>query len=114
MEKQRIIQALQQELHAIAELHTQLAERTSEIANILASLDSSSAQQLLDSDGWSFPPNDYGKLVTYLTSDPIAKRTLAKRLHQSWPNYAIRLSKKIGWDVEPRTLRRCFERHGEL
>ena len=98
-------------------LHTKLqaiAELTSEIANLIVALDPSAAERLLESDGWSFPPNDYGKLVTYLTSDPIAKRTLAKRVHQSWPQYAIRLSKKIGWQVEPRTLRRCFERHGEL
>lgn len=101
------LQVLHSKLQAIAEL-------TSEIANLIAALDPSLVTQLLDTDGWSFPPNDYGKLVTYLTSDPIAKRTLVKRAHQSWPQYAIRLSKKIGWDVEPRTLRRCFERHGEL
>lgn len=100
-------QVLLSKLQAIAEL-------TTEIANLIAALDPSATERLLETDGWSFPPNDYGKLVTYLTSDPIAKRTLAKRLHQSWPQYAIRLSKKIGLEVEPRTLRRCFERHGEL
>ena len=108
------LQVLHSKLQAVAELYTQLAERTSEIANILASLDPSSVQQLLDSDGWSFPVNDYGKLVTYLTSDPFAKKKLKKRATQSWPNYAARLSGVVGWIVEPRTLRRCFERHGEL
>ena len=112
--KKSYLQVLQTKLQAIAELHTQLAERTSETANILASLNPTADQQLLETDGWSFPENDYSKLVTYLKSDPVAKKTLAKRQHQSWPNYAIRLTKKIGWDVEPRTLRRCFERHGEL
>lgn len=100
-------QVLHSKLQAIAEL-------TSEIANLIAALDPSAAERILETDGWSFPPNDYGKLVTYLTSDPLAKQKLKKRTTQSWPNYAARLTGIVGWIVEPRTFRRCFERHGEL
>lgn len=105
--KKSYLQVLQTKLQAIAEL-------TSEIADIIAALDPSAVDLQLEADGWSFPVNDYSKLVTYLTSDPVAKKKYAKRATQSWPNYAARLTGLVGWDVDPRTLRRCFERHGEL
>lgn len=100
-------QVLHSKLQAIAEL-------TAEIANLIAALDPSAANQQFEVDVWTFQVNDYSTLVTYLTSDPIAKKKYAKRMTQSWPNYAARLTSIVGWDVDPRTLRRCFERHGEL
>lgn len=105
--KKSYLQVLHTKLQAIAEL-------TTDIANIIAALDPSAVNQQLEIDAWSFQVNDYSKLVTYLTSDPVAKKKYAKRATQSWPNYAARLTGIVGWDVEPRTLRRCFERHGEL
>ena len=84
--KKSYLQVLQIKLQAIAEL-------MSDIAKIIAALDPSAVNQQLEIDAWSFPINDYSKLVTFLTSDPIAKKKYAKRTTQSWPNYANRYSR---------------------
>lgn len=73
MEKQRIIQALQQELHAIAERNTANAQSFTRIAQLIGRLDLSSISDEEPIFGFQFPVNDYGYLVHMLTTHPWLK-----------------------------------------
>ena len=107
----RTNQIIRSELQAIALLHEDLSKRYRTLSDLLSGLASSTAEQLSqDEADWTFPENNYATLVTWLTNDPWAKSHKAKRLNESWAVYAVRLSKFIGWSVDPHALRRCFQR----
>ena len=104
-------QIIRSELQAIALLHENLSKRYRTLSDLFPALASSTAEQLSqDEADWTFPENNYATLVMWLTNDPWAKSHKAKRTNESWSVYAVRLSKYVGWNVDPYALRRCFQR----
>ena len=109
MEKQRIIQALQEELHVIAERNTANAQSFTRIAQLIGRLDLSSISDEEPIFGFQFPVNDYGYLVHMLTTNPLLLEKKHKWKSESWQRYSIRLSHLTGWNVQKDTLKYCFE-----
>jgi len=100
--EERIFQILQDELQVMAELHKQFAEHTLSVSKLVGKLMPSEIN-VTDAQ-WVLPENDYGRLVDFANTYKPKWKT------ESWPGYAVRLTKLAGWDVDYRTLRRCFER----
>jgi hypothetical protein len=109
MEKQRIIQTLQEELHAIAERSTANAQSITRIAQLISRLNLSSITDEESIFGFQFPVNDYGYLVHMLTTHPWLKAQKHKWKSESWQRYSIRLSHLTGWNVQKDPLKYCFE-----
>ena len=55
----------------------------------------------------TFDENDYTAVVTWLMNSPAAAG-MQRKLHESWPRYATRLSKYVGWKMDTDTLRRRY------
>ena len=102
---QNNFQALRNNLQFIAKLHRDLAEKLQEMSSLITQLSGIPANP--DEPHWELVENDYGRLVDY------AKCHWPKYRTESWPTYSTRLSKQVGWSVDYRTLRRCFERKNE-
>lgn len=102
---QNNFQALQSNLQSIAKLHRDLAERLMEISSQITQFSDTPINS--NEPHWKLVENDYGRLVDY------AKCYWPKYRTESWPTYSTRLSKQVGWNVDYRTLRRCFERKNE-
>ena len=100
--EEKYLLALQTTLQDMASLHRDLAEKLMTTTHLISGL--SSFPVITDESQWIFAPNDYGHLVDF------AMKYKPKWQTESWPSYALRLTKHIGWDVDFRTLRRCFER----
>ena len=109
MEHQRIIQSMQEELHAIAERNTANAQSITRIAQLIGRLDLSSISDDEPIFGFQFPVNDYGYLVRMLTTHPWLKAQKHKWKSESWLRYSIRLSHLTGWNVQKDPLKYCFE-----
>ena len=109
MEQQRIIQAMQDELHAIAERNTANAQSITRIAQLIGRLDLSSISDDEPIFGFQFPVNDYGFLVRMLTTHPWLKAKKHKWLSESWQRYSTRLSLLTGWNVQKDPLKYCFD-----
>ncbi len=111
MELQSLIQNLQSELRVMASLHRQEAEHTLTIAGLVGQIAYEAGHQSTALKP-IFPENDYGSIVSQINSNPtlIKKR---KWQSESWPSYAVRLSKFVGWSVDARTLHTAFELHNK-
>ena len=111
MELQSLIQNLQSELRVMASLRRQEAEHTLTIAGLVGQIAYEAGHQSTALKP-IFPENDYGSIVSQINSNPtlIKKR---KWQSESWPSYAVRLSKFVGWSVDARTLRTVFELHSK-
>ena len=109
MELQSLIQNLQSELRVMASLRKQEAEHTLTIAVLVGQIAYETGHQSTALKP-IFPENDYGSIASQINSNPtlIKKR---KWQSESWPSYAVRLSKFVGWSVDARTLRTAFELH---
>ena len=101
------LQALQQELRDTAKLTYQLAEHVLNLSKIIDSY--AGIHTAPNEKNWIFPENDYDWLGTWLTTNEYALAKKCQWLHESWPAYANRLSKFIGWNVDPEILRRCLK-----
>ena len=112
MELQSLIQNLQNELRVMASLRRQEAEHTLTIAGLVGQIAYEAGHQSNAALKPIFPENDYGSIVSQINSNPtlIKKR---KWQSESWPSYAVRLSKFVGWSVDARTLRTAFELHNK-
>lgn len=108
MELQSLVQILQGELRAIATLRKQEAEHTMTIVGLVGKLAYEASHHSTDALHPAFPENDYGNVVQQINTNPnlIKKR---KWLSESWPRYAIRLSKWVGWAVDAQALRAAFD-----
>lgn len=103
--EERIFQILQDELQVMVELHKQFAEHTLLVSKLVGKLEPS---KITVADAhWVLPENDYGRLVDFANTYKPKWKT------ESWPGYAVRLTKLAGWDVDYRTLRRCVARKNE-
>ena len=102
---QNKFQALQSNLQAIAKLHRDLADKLQEMSGQITQFADTPINP--DEPQWELVENDYGRLVDY------AKCYCPKYRTESWPTYSTRLSKQVGWNVDYRTLRRCFDRKNE-
>lgn len=109
MDHLRIIQTMQEELHAIAERNTANAQSLTRIAQLIGRLDLSSISDDEPIFGFQFPVNDYGYLVHMLTTHPWLKEKKRKWKSESWLRYSIRLSVLTGWNVQKDQLKYCFE-----
>ena len=111
MEQQRIIQAMQEELHAIAERSAANAQSIKHIAQLIGRLDLSVICDDEQEFDFQFPVNDYGYLVHMLTTHPWLKAHKHKWKSESWQRYSTRLSLLTGWKVQKDPLKYCFESH---
>lgn len=109
MEKQRIIQAMQEELQAIAERNTANAQSVTRIAQLIGRLDLSAISNEEQGFDFQFPVNDYGYLVHMLITHPWLMAHKHKWKSESWQRYSIRLSLLTGWNVQKDPLKYCFE-----
>ena len=109
--EQRDVQNLQEELRTMAHLHNEYANHLMALLKQIGTLNPSDTDDItaMPSD-WVFKPNDYSTLTTWLLNEPWARKHKFKYRTESWPAYAIRLSKYVGWDVDDKTLRRAVER----
>ena len=108
MEQKRIIQAMQEELHAIAERNNANAQSVTRIAQLIGRLDLSSISDDEPIFGFQFPVNDYGYLVHMLTTHPWLKEKKRKWKSESWEHYSMRLSLLTGWNVQKDTIKNCL------
>lgn len=106
MKKDNKHQALRGELQAIAQLIGQLAEHLMKATGLMCSI--GGVPMNVDERNWTFPENDYDWLGTWLTTNEFALKYKRKWKSESWPAYAIRLSKYIGWSVDNVLLQRCL------
>lgn len=109
MEKQRIIQVMQDELHAIAERDAANAQGFMRIAQFISRLNLSSISDEEQEFNFQFPVNDYGYLVHMLTTHPWLREKKRKWKSESWQRYSIRLSVLTGWNVQKDPLMYCFK-----
>lgn len=106
MKKNNKHQALRIELQAIAQLIGQLAEHLLKATGLMCSI--GGVPMNVDERNWTFPENDYDWLATWLTTNEYALARKRKWKSESWPAYATRLSKYVGWSVEHALLQRCM------
>ena len=107
MEHRQDVLDLQQELRVSAQLIEQLAKRMTRVSKLICKMGNI---HLSDNEKkWTFPKNDYDWLSTWITTDDYAIKEKHKWKTESWPAYASRLSKFIGWDVKEDILRRCLK-----
>lgn len=104
------IQVLQADMRAIAKTYQDLAAQILVFSRHIGALQASDMDEMDDEWSWEFDQNDYSTLSTWLVKDPWAQKHKAKHPTESWPVYAIRISKYVGWDVDDKTLRRSIER----
>lgn len=109
MEQSQIIQALQEELQAIAERSTANAKSVTRIAQLIGRLELSSITDEEQEFDFRFPVNDYAYLVRMLTTHPWLKAHKHKWKSESWLRYSIRLSVLTGWNVQKDPLMYCFK-----
>jgi len=108
MEQTKIIQALQDELQAIAERNTANAKSATRIAQLIGRLNLSSISDEEQEFDFQFPVNDYGYLVHMLITHPWLKQKKRKWKSESWQRYSVRLSLLTGWNVQKDPLMYCF------
>lgn len=107
MELDTLVQALQCELRALANLHRQEAEHELIIAPLISKV-IYEVQDRKSNPKRAFPVNDYGTIATQVANNPnVAHKR--KWLSESWPRYAIRISKWVGWQVDANELRTAIE-----
>ena len=107
MKKNNKHQVLRTELQAIAQLISQLAEHLMKATGLMCSI--GGVPMNVDERNWTFPENDYDWLATWLTTNEFALKKKRKWKSESWPAYAIRLSKYVGWSVDQVLLQRCLK-----
>ena len=107
MRKNNKHQALRIELQAIAQLIGQLAEHLMKATGLICSI--GGVPMNVDERNWTFPENDYDWLATWLTTNEYALARKRKWKSESWPAYATRLSKYVGWSVDHVLLQRCLK-----
>ena len=107
MEQRQVVLDLQQELRVSAQLIEQLAERMTRVSKLICKMGNIHLAE--NEKKWTFPKNDYDWLSTWITTDDYAIRSKHKWKTESWPAYAARLSKFVGWDVKEDILRRCLK-----
>lgn len=107
MEQDKLIQALQRECRALSSLHEEEAKHEMIIAGLIGKV-MYELQDQKSNPHRVFPENDYGSIATQVINNPNAadKR---KWSSESWPRYAIRISKWVGWQVQASDLRTAFE-----
>lgn len=98
---------LQQELRVSAQLIEQLAKRMTRVSKLICKM--GNIHLVENEKKWPFPKNDYDWLSTWITTDDYAIKEKHKWKTESWPAYASRLSKFVGWDVKEDILRRCLK-----
>ena len=107
MELDTLAQTLQGELRAFANLRKQESEH----ALIIAGLVSRVIYQLRDNKSApnsTFLENDYGAIVTMISKNPKFKKK-RKWATESWPRYAVRISKWVRWPVDAKVLQTAFD-----
>ena len=106
--EQQEFQELQNELRMVAQMHRELAERMLLLSGQIGKIVYEAFNHSKSNSNPYFPENDYGTIVTQINVNPnlIKKR---KWLSESWPRYAIRLSKWVGWAVDAQALRAAFD-----
>ena len=110
--EQQEFQELQNELRAVAQMHRELAERMLLLSGQIGKIVYEACSRTNTEMHPYFPENDYGTIVTQINVNPNLKKK-RKWKTESWPSYAIRVSKLVGWPVDVLALRTSFELHFE-
>ncbi len=110
--EQQEFQELQNELRAVAQMHRELAERMLLLSGQIGKIVYEAFNHSKSNSNPYFPENDYGTIVTQISVNPNLKKK-RKWKTESWPSYAIRVSKLVGWPVDVLALRTSFELHFE-
>ena len=110
--EQKDVQDLQHSLRVMAQMHREMAERMTMAAGLIGKIIYEACNQSKLKGNHVFPENDYSSVVTQINTNPnlVKKR---KWKSESWPRYAIRLSKFVGWSVEMDALRTSFALYSE-
>ena len=110
--EQKEFQELQNELRVVAQMHRELAERMMVLAGQISRIVYEACKRSNTEMHPFFPENDYGSIVTQVNYNPnVADKR--KWTSESWPRYAIRISKWVGWHVDAMELRTAFELQGK-
>ena len=105
---QKDVQNLQNLLRVIAQMHRELAERTMEAAGLIGKIVHEACSRTNTEMHPYFPENDYGTIATQITLNPNLKKK-RKWKTESWPSYAIRISKYVKWSVDEQALKTSFD-----
>ena len=103
MKEKNDLQVLQDALRAMVRMHRDYADLMATVLTVIGSMDLDN----LSVETWAFDENDYTAVVTWLMNSPAAE-SMQRKLHESWPRYATRLSKYVGWKMDTDTLRRRY------
>lgn len=106
---QKTLQVLQNRLQAMTRLSNEWAENMSVVTELVGKMSQSAIINPANTSLGFFPENNYDVLVGRLTTEQELIKGKSKWKTESWPAYAVRLSKFVGWSVDARTLRYCFE-----
>ena len=101
------VQVLQSDLQAIAKTCQDLAAQILKFARHIGAFQASDMDLLNDDGRWDFDRDDYTTVITWLMGSPAAA-DLQRKSNESWPRYAARLSKYVGWQMDTDTLRRRY------
>ena len=106
--EQKEFQELQNELRVVAQMHRDLAERMVVLAGQISRIVYEAHKQSKTEKHPYFPENDYGTIATQITMNPnLTKKRKWKT--ESWPSYAIRISKYVKWSVDEQALKTSFD-----
>ena len=104
MKQNNDFQVLQEALRAMVRMHRDYADLLATVLTIIGSVNPDS---LSLEEPYEFPANDYTCVITWLMTSKLAV-SLHRKPNESWPRYATRLSKYVGWRMDADTLRRRY------
>ena len=103
MKQKNDLQVLQDALRAMVRMHRDYAEKLAVVLTVIGSVNPDS----LSLEPYEFPANDYSCVITWLMTSKLAV-SFHRKPNESWPRYATRLSKYVGWRMDADTLRRRY------
>ena len=103
MNQKNDLQVLQDALRAMVRMHRDYADLLATVLTIIGSVNPDS----LSLEPYDFPENDYSCVITWLMTSKLAM-SMTRKPNESWPRYATRLSKYVGWRMDADTLRRRY------
>ena len=96
-------QVLLETLQAMARMHRDYADLLATVLTVIGSVNPDG----LSLEPYDFPENDYSCVITWLMTSKLAV-SFHRKPNESWPRYATRLSKYVGWRMDADTLRRRY------
>lgn len=101
MKQKNDLQVLQDALRAMVRMHRDYADQLVTVLTVIGYVNPDS---LSLEEPYEISANDYTCVISWLMTLKYAE-SLHRKPNESWPRYATRLSKYVGWRMDADTLR---------